>query len=192
MTVIMALKRLGEVWLGTDTRITEGDYKVDYSPMMDSKVLTLQNALVGAAGELTMRNYMELFVGKDENYIHPFENKLDVIEFFLKFKRFLKRQAGLGSSDINQVQGMHNTQWLVATRSQIFTMDQDGAILEFPVFCVIGSGTHTARAILEYLTTYQPKLSPGTILSRAHEITIHHNITCGGNQIQVNVSKELK
>jgi len=192
MTVIMAVKRAGEVWLGSDTRVTEGDFPVDMDLRQDSKLLLLKNAVIGAAGDLTMRNYMELFVTRGNNGEFPFQDKLDVIEFFLAFKKFLKKHAGLGGSDMNQVQGIHNTQWLIATRKQIFTLDQDGAILEHPEMCVIGSGTYTARAILEYIQRYQPSLPVPKMLARAHDLSIRHNLSCGGDQLQVNVTKELR
>lgn len=192
MTVIMAVKRAGEVWLGSDTRVTEGDFPVDMDLRQDSKLLLLKNAVIGAAGDLTMRNYMELFVTRGNNGEFPFQDKLDVIEFFLAFKKFLKKHAGLGGSDMNQVQGLHNTQWILATKTQIFTLDQDGAILEYPELCVIGSGTYTARGVLGYMLKYQPKLPTHVMLTRAHDLSIQQNLTCGGPQFQVNVTKELK
>lgn len=191
MTVIMALKRNDQVWLGSDTRITDGEYKVDFSLSgMDSKLIILNNAVIGTAGDLTVRNYLELFVSKQKKPF-LFDHKLDVIEFFIAFKKFLKREGGLGDAGYNEMQGVHNASWLVATASQIFTIDQDGAVLEHPEMCVIGSGTYTARAILEYMLQYDPKLSPFKMLSRAHEISVKHNLTCGGKQILLNVTKTL-
>jgi ATP-dependent protease HslVU (ClpYQ) peptidase subunit len=187
MTVIMALKREGEVWLGSDTRITEGDYKLDYpiSGDMDSKLLFLENAVIGASGMVTIRNYLELFLTKGKNAQHSFESKLKVIEFFLSFKRFLKKEGLIEGA------GPIEAQWLVATPTQIFTVDQDGAVLEYPEMCIIGSGTYSARAVLEYMIAYQPSLSATRMLERAHDITLRHNLSCGGKQMVMNVTKEL-
>jgi hypothetical protein len=191
----MALKRNDQVWLGSDTRITDGDYGIDYevsdsshcSLEMDSKLVLLDNAIIGVSGNLTMRNYLELFVSRGKNRSMPFEGKLHVVKFFISFKKFLKKEAGLEDSGPNE--GM---EWLVATPERIFTVDQDGAALEYPVMCVIGSGTYSARAVLEYMLEYQPNLSPSKMLERAHEVTVRHNLTCGGRQIQINVTKTLK
>lgn len=72
MTVIMAVKRDGEVWLGSDTRITYGnDTKVDCSIEHDSKLVFLKNAIIGAAGDITIRNYLELFVSKGTTLKRP-------------------------------------------------------------------------------------------------------------------------
>lgn len=109
MTVIMAIKRNNEVWLGSDTRITCGiEHKVDCEIKQDCKLILLDHAVIGAAGDLTMRNLLELFItrGSKETI---FETKLDVVGFFLRFKKFLKRHAGLGESEQNQVQNLHNT-----------------------------------------------------------------------------------
>lgn len=187
MTVIMALKRDETVWLGSDTRITEGDYKLDYpvSGDMDSKLLFLKHAIIGSSGMVTLRNYLELFLTKGKNAQHPFESKLKVIEFFLSFKRFLKKEG------LVEGPGPIEAQWLVATPTQIFTVDQDGAVLEYPEMCIIGSGTYSARAVLEYMIAYQPSLSAQRMLERSHDITLRHNLSCGGKQIIINVTRRL-
>ena len=190
MTVIMAVKRNEEVWVGSDTRITAGDYKIDNEIEQDCKLVMLDHAVIGAAGDLTMRNLLELFISRGAKE-SLFENKLDVITFFLRFKRFLKRNAGLGESEQNQVQNLQNTGWIVATKDKIFEVDQDGAVLEIADVCVIGSGTYSARAVLDYVLTYQPKFSTSKAMFRAHEIAIKHNLSCGGNQVQINVTKLL-
>lgn len=190
MTVIMALKKDSEIWVGADSRLTAGDFPIDCPAEHDSKIVLMDHAVIGAAGDLTMRNLMELFVSKGPKETE-FNDKLDVIAFFLRFRKFLKRHAGLGEPEQNQVQNLHNTGWLLATKNKIFEIDQDGAVLEVPQFTVIGSGTTTARAILEYMTKYQPNLSPSKTMRRAHEMATKHNLSCGGIQIQINVTKFL-
>lgn len=190
MTVIMAVKRNNEVWVGSDTRITSGcDYKIDCSIEQDSKLVVTDHAVIGAAGDLTMRNYLELFITRGTNKEALFDSKLDVITFFIRFKKFLKRHAGLGEPELNQVQNLYNTGWLIATKNKIFEVDQDGAVLEITDICVIGSGGMTARAILEYIFQYQPQFSTPKAMLRAHEMAIKHNLSCGGPQVQVNVTK---
>ncbi len=190
MTVIMAIKRNDEVWLGSDTRITSGDFKVDCKVEQDSKLIVLDHAVIGAAGDLTIRNLLELFISRGAKEA-AFETKLDVVSFFLRFKKFLKRHAGLGESEQNQVQNLWNTGWVVATKTSIFEIDQDGAVLELPDICVIGSGSPTARAVLEYIFTYQPKFSTTNAMLRAHEMATKHNLSCGGPQVQINVTQLL-
>lgn len=191
MTVIMAIKRNDEVWVGSDTRITAGiDYKIDCNVEQDCKLVLLDKAVIGAAGDLTMRNLLELFVSRGAKEA-SFESKLDVITFFIRFKKFLKRHAGLGDPEQNQVQNLYNTGWIVATKDKIFEVDQDGSVLEIPDVCVIGSGSSSARAILDYIFTYQPNFSTAKAMRRAHEIAIKHNLSCGGIQVRMNVTKVL-
>jgi ATP-dependent protease HslVU (ClpYQ) peptidase subunit len=188
----MAVKRGGDVWLGSDTRITYGnDFKIDCAIEHDSKLVVMKNAIIGAAGDITMRNYLELFISKGDNRESPFETKLDVIEFFIRFKKFLKRHAGLGESMLNQVQNLDNTVWLVATKSKVFEYDQDGGIVEIADVCVIGSGGTSARAVLDYIFEHQPTLSVPKAMVRAHDIAVKNTLSCGGPQIQVNVTKLL-
>lgn len=192
MTVIMAIKKNKEVWIGSDTRITYGiDYKIDCSPEHDSKLVKLDTAIIGAAGDITMRNYLELFISRSDNASVPLTQKLEVIEFFINFKKFLKRHAGLGESEQNQVQNLMNTSWLVATKDKIFEYDQDGGIVEMAESCVIGSGAPAARAVIEYISLHQSSLSASKTMERAHEIAIKQNLACGGPQLQINVTKLL-
>jgi ATP-dependent protease HslVU (ClpYQ) peptidase subunit len=190
MTVIMAVKRNDEVWVGSDTRISSGDFKIDYDIEQDCKLVILNHAVIGAAGDLTMRNLLELFASKGAKET-VFESKLDVIAFFLRFKKFLKRHAGLGESEQNQVQNLWNTGWVVATKTAIFEVDQDGAVLEVPESSVIGSGCYSARAVLDYIFTYQPSFSTSKAMLRAHQMAVKHNLSCGGPQVQINVTKLL-
>lgn len=194
MTVIMALRHSGQIWISSDTRITEGDFKVDFSnnDKMDSKLLHLENAIIGAAGDLSLRNYMELFVSRLKGGAFKFESKLAVIEFFIAFKKFLKREGPSDSGTMHTQGNATDASWLVATATQIFVVDQDGAVLEYPVMAVIGSGTDTARAVLEYVLKYQPTLNVPSMLFRAHEIAVQHNLSCGGKQVVINVTKRLK
>lgn len=191
MTVIMAVKRNDEVWVGSDTRITFGnDYKLDCNVEQDSKLVLLDHAVIGAAGDLTVRNLLELFISKGGREA-PFDTKLDVISFFIRFKKFLKRHAGLGESEPNQVQNLNNTGWVVATKTKIFEVDQDGSVLEIPDVCVIGSGSFSARAVLEYIFTHHRSFSTQKAMSRAHEIAVKQNLSCGGPQVQINVTQVL-
>jgi len=191
MTVIMAVKRNDEVWIGSDTRITFGnDYGIDFDTEHDSKLVLLDNAVIGGAGDVTVRNFLELFVSKGARET-VFETKLDVISFFIRFKKFLKRYAGLGESEPNQVQNLNNTGWIVATKNKIFEVDQDGSVLEMPKMSVIGSGCFSAMAVLEYIFIHQPKFSTPKAMARAHEIAIKHNLSCGGPQVQLNVTKHF-
>jgi ATP-dependent protease HslVU (ClpYQ) peptidase subunit len=188
----MAIKKDGEVWIGSDTRIVYGnDFKIDCSLEQDSKLVVLDHAVIGAAGDVNMRNYLELYISKGNKKSVKLSSKLDIIEFFINFKKFLKRHAGLGESNLNEVQNLNNTAWLIATKDKIFEFDQDGAILEVADFCVIGSGSIAARAILEYISTYQPKFSASKTMLRAHEVAVKHTLSCGGPQVQINVTKNL-
>lgn len=191
MTVIMGIKRAGEIWIGSDRRIGEGDYVIDPSEETDSKLVYLNHAIIGAAGDITMRNFLELYVSKGDHKEFPFTNKLSVMEFFISFRKYLKRQAGLGPSDSGQVQNLENTSWLIATKDKLFEMDEDGGILEHAELCAIGSGSIVARTLLEYMMDHQSNLDPALMLSRAHTHVIRRISGCGGSQIQVNVTTKL-
>lgn len=191
MTVIMGIKRAGEIWIGSDRRIGFGDYVMDPPESVDSKLVYLDHAIIGAAGDITMRNYLELFVSKSDNREYVFDTKLSVIEFFIHFKKFLKRHAGLGGSDSGQVQIMGNSDWIIATKDKLFELNEDGGIMELDDICAIGCGQIVARTTLEYMFEYQPELDPATMLGRAHSHVVRRVSGCGGTQIVVNATAKL-
>jgi 20S proteasome alpha/beta subunit len=80
---------------------------------------------------------------------------------------------------------------VIVTKDRIFELDQDGGIIEIPDICVIGSGSVTARAVLEYVFLHQPKTKTEVALERAHEMTVRHNLSCGGEQVRINVTELL-
>lgn len=191
MTVIMAIKKDGEIWVGADRRINYDHFIVDPTQDQDSKLVHLNHAIIGGAGDITIRNFLELFVSRGVNKEFLFSGKLSVMEFFISFKKFLKRHAGLGDADSNQVQNLQNTDWLIATRTHLFEMNEDGGILDTGNLCVVGCGQLTARPILSYLMENHPELSAEEMLRRAYKIVLRYDGGCGGDLQVVNLTKTL-
>lgn len=191
MTIIMGVKRAGEVWIGSDRRIGDGGYYEDPSDSIDSKLVFMDHAIIGAAGAITMRNYLELFVSKSDNKEYVFDTKLSVIEFFIHFKKFLKRHAGLGGSDPNEVQNIADTDWLIATRDKLFNLNEDGGIMEMEDIIAIGSGQVVGRTALQYMKTYDQGLTAPEMLKRAHALVCSCVSGCGGEQVLVNATEKL-
>lgn len=190
MTIIVGLKdQVNQVWVSSDSRISYGSTKIDISPnSTDSKLIYLTHAIIGCAGLMGFRNYLELFIDKKKarkNY--PFEDKISVLKFFNEFNKFLKESIFLG----NDVGSHKEAEWLVLTKDKIYTVDMDGATLEIDKMGAIGSGQYTSLAILDYIHLHQPNLSPEDALKRTYDATTNREMDCGGNQILFNVTQFL-
>lgn len=189
MTIIFAFKKDNEIWLASDQCISDND--VVYYSKLDSKTVKLENAIIGASGDCTMRNHLELFVTLKNNLSAPFASKTDVMHFFINFKRYLSRVAGLGDAEHNQIQNLHNSDFLIATRDKMFWMDEDCGIMEFDKFVAIGRGKEMGTALLDYLFTYKKSLSPQELTSRIMKVVFKYQNTCGGKVTLTNVTNDL-
>ncbi len=179
MTIIIGLKHKGNVWIGADSRITEGDgTKFDLDLTLDSKLFKLSYCVIGFAGDLSAKSFMESFLLSGKRKMAKVTDRASVIKFFQDFRSYLKSKQGLDESDLSKI----DVSWLVATKDNLYICDGDGAVLGFPNFCAIGTGATTARAALEYIELHDAKLNPQERLARAHEITVRHNSSCGGVQ----------
>lgn len=190
MTVVIGLKHEGHVWIGADSRITEGDgTKFDLDLTLDSKLFKLNHCVIGFAGDLSAKSFMESFLLSNKNRKDAkITDRGSVIKFFQDFRNYLKSRHGLDESDLSKI----DVSWLVATKDSLYVCDGDGAVLGFSSFCAIGTGAPTARAVLEYIELYEPKQSPQERLARAHKVTVRHNSSCGGMQEAYRISDILK
>jgi ATP-dependent protease HslVU (ClpYQ) peptidase subunit len=185
MTIVFATKHNNQIWISADTYLTSNpDAKIDTS--LETKLLLLDNAVLGFAGDVSMQNIMEYFLAKNPQAA-TFDSKIDVIGLFLEFKKFLRRNAEYGRPASNQHMDM-NSYWLLATKNKMYEINFDGCVIEHDDFCAIGSGGVVAKAIFNYMTNFQPKLSIKTMIERTHLMTCNQVASCGGDQEIINVT----
>jgi ATP-dependent protease HslVU (ClpYQ) peptidase subunit len=153
---------------------------------LEKKTIVLENAILGFAGDVSMQNLMEYFLSKNPQ-TSTFESKVDVIGLFLDFKKFLRRNAEYGRPAVSQQLDM-NSHWTLLTKEKMYEINFDGSVIEYDDFCAIGSGAVVARAIFDYMATFQPKLSIKTMIERTHLMVCNQVPSCGGDQEIINVT----
>lgn len=190
MTIIIGLKRNNEVLLCADRRISSGDlYSDSYGEEgFDSKLVVASNFVIGSSGSISIRNMMELFLQKEEILNFEIESKIDVIEFFLKFKKFVHKRLGLGSPDTNSPQELHGADWLVATRDKLFEINQDFAVMDTPKVALIGSGSYIGLGAISILLEEKPELDNVSLLEKTHRVVLKHQYNCGGSPQIINAT----
>jgi ATP-dependent protease HslVU (ClpYQ) peptidase subunit len=190
MTVVIGLKHNGAVWIGADSRVTDNDgTKFDLDSSLDSKIIKLNHFVIGFAGDLSAKSYMESFISTRKGVKSTkITDKNSVMKFFLAFRWFLKNDVGLDESEVSKIE----VSWLIATKDRLFVSDEYNAILEFNSFCTIGTGASASRAVLEYLDLYEPSMEPEKKLARAYQVAVRHNASCGGHMEVHQLSTLLK
>lgn len=189
MTIIISFKKDDNVWIACDRYITYGDMVID--PELDSKLVYLDNAIIGGCGDITIRNHLELFVTLKNNKQAKFEDKNDVMRFMISFKRYMKITAGLGEAAPNQVQQFSNTGFLVATKDKMFEVDEDCGVLEFDKFVAVGRGAEMAIALLEYLYQFRKSATAEEVTQKVLPIVYKYQTSCGGKWTLLNVTEEV-
>jgi ATP-dependent protease HslVU (ClpYQ) peptidase subunit len=189
MTIIIGFKKDNQVWIACDRYITYGDLIVD--PKLDSKLVHMANAVIGGCGDLTIRNHLELYISKGNNYEIVLSSKNDVMQFFINFKKYLTKTAGLGEAEHNQVQEFHNSGFMVATSDRLFLVDEDCGVIEFDRFCCAGRGEEMGLALLEYFYTFKKSTKPETMVKRIMKVIYKYQNSCGGQPTLVNVTQEI-
>lgn len=189
MTIIFSFKKNESVWIACDRYITYGDIVIN--PKQDSKLVHMTNAIIGGAGDLTIRNHLELYVSKGEIINTEFNTKNDVMQFFINFKKYMTKVGGLGEAEHNQVQQFQNAGFIVATRENIFEVDEDCGVLEFDRFAAGGRGEEMAMALLEYFYTFKKNIDPETMTKRIMKVVYKYQNSCGGSPTLINVTETL-
>lgn len=188
MTLIAAIKTENSIWISADSRIVAGNYKTDIVLPNDNKIVGLKHAFIGCAGDISGRNYFELYSKRQNVFEYKFKDRVSVFEFFTKFKIYLKSELLLPESQIEELE----IEWLVVTENKMFVFDNNHCVLEFFDYCAIGSGAEAAKGVLQYILLFNDKLTPRIALLRTQEAVCTNNVSCGGKQTCFNASKFIK
>lgn len=133
MTVIAGKVESDRIVIGSDSQVTYGwQAKVGID---DSKLLVLQDFIIGGAGHLSHINYMQVFA---ENHRPLSSRKRDVLEFFVEFNEWAdKKIKGYESSN----------SWLLAFDGRLISVDHSLST-SYHEFWAVGSGREYARTAM--------------------------------------------
>ena len=188
MTIIAAVRKHNDVWMMADSQTSWSD--LARSDADRSKIIKLDNALIGVTGRALFNNALEFFLDLNpELFAAKFDGALDVSRFFSMFYKFLKDEFGLGGAQSNDVAVINYSGFLVATPDKIFVVGSDRSVSVFDNYAAVGSGSDITLGVMHALNDLLS--DPAEILQRAFDTCCHFMTSCGGEMRLMNVRDYL-
>ncbi len=130
MTILVAVKKNGRVFLGADRMMTTGsEYAVDV--VNGSKIIKLKHAYIATSGYTLLDNCIEhLYRTKHPMMENTFKNRNEVFQFFLDLYTELKKNYTLVDTGKDTFAAIYNV-FLVATPYSIFSISQNLSVNEY-------------------------------------------------------------
>lgn len=140
MTILVAVKKNGRVFLGADRITTFGnEYHTDL--VGGQKIIKLRNAYMATSGYTLMDNVIEHLVTTNHKMMdNPFKNRADVFSFFLELYSELKKAYTLVDTGKDTYAGIYNV-FFIVTPSAIYGVSNNLSVSEYPEYAAKGAGS---------------------------------------------------
>lgn len=175
MTILVAVKKNGRVFLGADRITTFGnEYFTDL--VNGSKIIKLKNAYLATSGYTLLDNILEHLHSTNHKIMdNPFQTRADAFQFFLELYTELKKQYTLVDTGKETYAGIYNV-FLIVTAQSIFGVSNNLSVTEFPTYAAKGAGSDYSLGCLYAL---YDTVNDGRELCRlALEAACHFCIYC--------------
>lgn len=175
MTILVAVKKNGRVFLGSDRITTFGnEYVTDL--VRGSKIIKLKHAYLATSGYSLLDNIIEhLYRSNHKMMENTFADRSHVFSFFLELYNELKRSYTLVEPGKDTFASMYNV-FLVVTPKNIYGVSTNLSVSEYPRFAARGAGSDYSVGCLYGLYDV---LEDGMELTRmALEAACHFNVYC--------------
>jgi ATP-dependent protease HslVU (ClpYQ) peptidase subunit len=147
MTILVAVKKNGRVFLGADRITTFGnEYTTDL--VNGSKIMKLKHAYLATSGYTLLDNVIEhLFNQNHKMMENEFKNRSHVFTFFLELYNELKKSYTLIDAGKDTYASMYNV-FLVVTPTNIYGISNNLAVHEYEKFAAKGAGSDYSQGCL--------------------------------------------
>jgi ATP-dependent protease HslVU (ClpYQ) peptidase subunit len=175
MSLVIAVKHEGVIYMGADTQTTAGNSRINGISKKRYKIKTCPSGiLLGLSGILTNSAHLYLHdewfdIPKDEKLTHEYILKHIVNPFFSELESLKKLDTAY-----NDLKSMECS-LIVAKDDIMFKVEQSGAILEMPYFVAIGSGSEHVYPFFRYPMPGKPdeKILQALMIASTYEPTVH-------------------
>jgi ATP-dependent protease HslVU (ClpYQ) peptidase subunit len=139
MTILVAVKKNGQIFLGADRMTTSGsEYATDL--VNGSKLIKLKHAYLATSGYTLLDNVVEHLYDKRHKMMeNTFKNRAEVFQFFLEFFAELKKTYTLVDHGKETYAGLYNV-FLLVTPKSIYGVSANLSVHEFDRFAAKGAG----------------------------------------------------
>jgi ATP-dependent protease HslVU (ClpYQ) peptidase subunit len=175
MTILVAVKKNGRVFLGADRITTFGnEYTTDL--INGSKIMKLRHAYLATSGYTLLDNVIEhLFQNNHKMMENPFTDRAHVFSFFLDLYTELKKTYTLVDTGKDTYATMYNV-FLVVTPTSIYGISNNLSVHEYERFAAKGAGSDYSQGCLYGIFDV---LDDGEEICRlALEAACHFSIYC--------------
>lgn len=175
MTILVAVKKNGRVFLGADRITTFGqEYFTDL--VNGGKIIKLKHAYLATSGYTLLDNILEhLHANNHKIMDNKFVSRADVFQFMLELYTELKKQYTLTDTGKDTYAGIYNV-FLVVTDKSIFGISNNLTVTEYPSYVAKGAGSDYSLGCLYAL---YDTVEDGRELARlALEAACHFCIYC--------------
>lgn len=182
MSVVVAIKHNGAVYLGADSQVTRGGTRSTLKNPNNFKIWAVKNSnncLMGHVGNVRDANVIRLM----SNIIDDYDEYIDNINFSFVVKflvpemiKNLEKAKYLKIKD-NYFDGFDSS-FLFAYKDRLFLINEDGTVLEIEDYCAIGSGASEAIGSLLSTENEEPlhRIIKAIKASAAHDIYVDYPI----------------
>lgn len=147
MTILVAVKKNGRVFLGAD-RITTFGNEYTTELVNGSKIMKLKHAYLATSGYTLLDNVIEhLFSQNHKMMENEFRTRAHVFTFFLDLYNELKKSYTLIDSGKDTYASMYNV-FLVVTPTNIYGISNNLSVHEYDRFAAKGAGSDYSQGAL--------------------------------------------
>ena len=183
MSLVVAIKRDGIVYLGADTRTTRGEHVRATLAEEDLKIHRMGSCLVGAAGTVSniqvLTNHPEWFDLKGK----PLTKKFILKNIVPKFFDLLGELGRLEIDENGDEPPRSMCSFLFTDGERLFMMDNDFEVIELSTYGQVGCTEYMALSMfLNALDEY----SPNEIILKALRTSAYRNDGVGAPYVLIN------
>jgi ATP-dependent protease HslVU (ClpYQ) peptidase subunit len=140
MTILVAVKKFGRVFMGADRIVTFGtEYFTDLAD--GSKIMKLKHAYLATSGYSLLDNIIEhLHETNHKMMSNTFKNRAQVFSFFLELYAELKKSYTLVDSGKDTYAAIYNN-FMVVTPQHIYGVANNLSVSQYERFACLGAGS---------------------------------------------------
>jgi ATP-dependent protease HslVU (ClpYQ) peptidase subunit len=147
MTILVAVKKNGRVYLGADRITTFGnEYSTDL--VNSSKIIKLKHGYLATSGYTLLDNVIEHLYNTDHKMMeNAFKDRAQVFHFFLQLFSEMRKNYTLVDTGKDTYATMYNV-FLLVTPSAIYGVSNNLAVHEYERYAAKGAGSDYAQGCL--------------------------------------------
>lgn len=175
MTILVAVKKNGRVYLGAD-RITTFGNEYTTELLNGTKIIKLKHAYLATSGYTLMDNVIEHLHSVNHKMMeNTFKNRSEVFQFFLELYAELKKAYTLVDTGKDTYAGIYNI-FFIVTPTSIYGIANNMSVHEYPQYATKGAGSDYSLGSL--YATYDTIDDGYELVRTALEAACHFSLYC--------------